>query len=178
MTYDPRFTTTTPVPSDRWNCVCDMVTWPVPCPNHSRRRQTVSQPPETPVSCTCGYSGTTQLRHGQPHQTASQPSRHPMHPDPHTDPSSADSGDDSPISEPATTEVPEPLADAVAAVHLANRARERQQLIHDLAATDPIERGRGAWWLCHYCDQLDSRGHRDDCLWLRARQLTNQPDQP
>jgi hypothetical protein len=202
MVYDPNMTTTTPVPSDRWNCVCDMATWPVPCPNHNRRRQTVSQPSEpmtttttpidprpwhqrttdpqrrsqpseTTIACTCGYSGTTQLRHGQPHQTVSQPSRPPMHIDPPTNPPTADSGDDNPISE----HVPKPLADAVAAVHLANQARERQQLIHDLANSNPFERRRRHPY-CHHCRREQTKGHHADCLWVRARQLTNQPEQP
>jgi hypothetical protein len=99
-----------------------------------------------------------------------------MHTDPHTDPVSADSGDDSHVSEPATTEVPEPLADAVAAVHLTNQARERQQLIHDLA-NDITDCGSGGYD-CHWCGYIYNDRHMEGCLRLRARQLTNQPDQP
>jgi hypothetical protein len=69
------------------------------------------------------------------------------------------------------TEVPEPLADAVAAVYLANRARERQQLIHDLAQSDPYGIDPTQ---CRYCGRWSDQEHTDDCLWVRARRLTNE----
>jgi hypothetical protein len=70
------------------------------------------------------------------------------------------------------------LADAVAAVHLTNRARERQQLIQDLAATNPLEWNEDLIGnRCIFCLQPSADGillHTETCLWYRANRLTEE----
>jgi hypothetical protein len=69
------------------------------------------------------------------------------------------------------------LADAVAAVHLTNQARERQQLIHDLANSNPYVtfsiQGNASGSFCRHCNRPNSgtQVHADDCLWVRANRL-------
>jgi hypothetical protein len=170
VTPAPQYSKTTPVDPTRWRKAgCR---WPLTaciCANDVERTAEhggTGNPgphhdpycalPWHGLTCTCDFS----LSDVDPAPVAPAPDGHPP-------PDQSDA--DSERIRPAAT-IPKPLADAVAAVHLSDQARERWRLIQDLATSKPYTNGQ----YCRYCVRYADKPHRDDCLWLRANRLVDQ----